>query len=581
MESEMLLSLIVTVLFGVSDRVSCGNSMMSIILPPTVEVFVERTNRQGFEQKLSMKECMKSGCQTPSLCYLPHPTSCFKFIMCKPGEKGEMYVETMPCGFGTMWQHQEQGRDPVCDRYDLVACPNDKCKTPGMVSYKHGDNHCRTYWECKGGNSVPQCCEKYQRFTTVNETHGACVNDSTCEDVCPLLNDATCQGGGVNASSFPDGNCRTYWDCTSGHQHPVCCPQGEGFNVFSSTCEPDATCLGTCPTAYAESCSIAGTTSYDLEDENCRTYMKCSQQGQADPYCCRPGKFYDVKLKQCVESTNDLCKMASCPLGYKEECRLGAIPNDPSRFKMLDSAAEIIMPCSVGTEFNPTLCQCVMIKKTSAAKPAGCTLAIHFVPPDLKNKGTAQAALLMIGGHGQGERGVGNMTNVWTGRTGINIPFYGSQSLWDFYLCLLVQPKSISIVKQVLLSSCFKFAEPDALSLEVSMQGGQLSITVTTNLGENFNATTPYDEDKQLKIQLVRKGLTVGVFVGDGELITFQKTQDLRGNIPIDISGLRFGHCRNNPNSSGFVGVVNDVKFSKCVLTKHEALLSPPLVPVP
>ncbi|WAQ94012.1 hypothetical protein MAR_006483 [Mya arenaria] len=217
MESEMLLSLIVTVLFGVSDRVSCGNSMMSIILPPTVEVFVERTNRQGFEQKLSMKECMKSGCQTPSLCYLPHPTSCFKFIMCKPGEKGEMYVETMPCGFGTMWQHQEQGRDPVCDRYDLVACPN-------------------------------------------------------------------------------------------------------------------------------ESCSIAGTTSYDLEDENCRTYMKCSQQ----------------------------------------ECRLGAIPNDPSRFKMLDSAAEIIMPCS---------------------------------------------------------------------------------------------------------------------------------------------------EDKQLKIQLVRKGLTVGVFVGDGELITFQKTQDLRGKV--------------------------------------------------
>jgi len=70
----------------------------------------------------------------------------------------------------------------------------------------------------------------------------------------------------------------------------------------------------------------------------------------------------------------------------------------------------------------------------------GCTIDIHFVPPGLKNKGRAKAALLMIGSHGGSERGVGNMTgSAWTGNDGINIPFYGSQWLWQFYLhvCLL------------------------------------------------------------------------------------------------------------------------------------------------
>lgn len=61
-------------------------------------------------------------------------------------------------------------------------------------------------------------------------------------------------------------------------------------------------------------------------------------------------------------------------------------------------------------------------------------MAIEAVFPDLKNLGSAVAALLMIGEYGQGETGVGNMINFWDGGAGINIPYYGSQSLNKMYL---------------------------------------------------------------------------------------------------------------------------------------------------
>ena len=41
---------------------------------------------------------------------------------------------------------------------------------------------------------------------------------------------------------------------------------------------------------------------------------------------------------------------------------------------------------------------------------------------------------MMIGNFGQGERGRGNMSAVWDGTTGINIPYFGSQAPWNFYL---------------------------------------------------------------------------------------------------------------------------------------------------
>ena len=78
----------------------------------------------------------------------------------------------------------------------------------------------------------------------------------------------------------------------------------------------------------------------------------------------------------------------------------------------------------------------------------GCSLAIHVVPPSLRNQGTALAALLMIGDYGQGERGVGNMSAFWDGGDGLNIPYYGSQTLSKFYLeVFYLQRSRYSIVR--------------------------------------------------------------------------------------------------------------------------------------
>ena len=62
---------------------------------------------------------------------------------------------------------------------------------------------------------------------------------------------ATCGAPGVRLANFADGNCRTHWDCENGHPHPVCCPDGQGFDVFISQCVPDLNCIHGCPKEYS------------------------------------------------------------------------------------------------------------------------------------------------------------------------------------------------------------------------------------------------------------------------------------------------------------------------------------------
>lgn len=64
----------------------------------------------------------------------------------------------------------------------------------------------------------------------------------------------------------------------------------------------------------------------------------------------------------------------------------------------------------------------------------GCRVDIDAHLPDLKNYGSAVAAILMIGSYGHGEKGVGNMSAYWHGGLGLNIPFYGTQAFWKMYL---------------------------------------------------------------------------------------------------------------------------------------------------
>ncbi|XP_060577495.1 uncharacterized protein LOC132734718 [Ruditapes philippinarum] len=532
------------------------------------------------DYQLVHTECERAACSYPSLCYIPHPTDCFKFIMCQPLENGRIMSQAMPCAFGTKWK---QGFEPACDRYNLVDCPNDKCKNPMVKSYSHHDSNCRTHWTCVNGKSRPACCARYHSYD-VNTNK--CVSDITCDAACPLLNDATCGAPGVRLANFADGNCRTHWDCEHGHPHPVCCPDGQGFDVFTSRCVPDRNCIHECPKEYSRSCSIPGTQSYDLVDKNCRTYMKCNKKGQADPTCCLNGLMYDVTQRRCISGVGSTCINAKCPFGYFEECRLEAVPGNAYVYKNLDAYGGMEMPCPVGTIFNATGCQCSPdpILLEPSPRPTFCTIDIVAKFPDLKNKGSAVAALLMIGKYGQGETGVGNMINFWDGGAGINIPFYGSQVLNKLYLEARLQPTAGSQFKQVFATSCNYVDRVPTFEVNFDQfqgTGGTLTILARTDGLPGFaEISFPYNFNDEFILRVIYDGQRIGAFL-DSTVPNMSNSaaRSLSGFIPIHRSGLRFAHCRNRDNMSGFIGHVSEIKFGKCLTREmHEALNSIPAV---
>ncbi|XP_045168867.2 uncharacterized protein LOC123531719 [Mercenaria mercenaria] len=545
-----------------------GNLAIDGVLSPS-SGRISPINRIYDDPMFIHNECVKQACPYPSLCYIPHPRSCFHFIMCRPLENGQIISTAMPCAFGTKWK---PGLEPSCDRFDLVDCPIDKCKHPSVSAYTHDDRNCRTYWTCVNGRSRPACCAKYHSFDPVTNQ---CVSDIRCDSVCPLLNDATCGAPGIRLAHFADENCRTHWDCENGHPHPVCCPAGQGFDVFRSECVPNASCTHPCPNEYSESCSIPGTKSYGIvTDNNCRTYIKCDKYGQAHPYCCLPGMMYDVKAKQCVPGVGMKCVNAKCPYGHREECKLEVVPGNPRVYKNLDSFGGIVMPCPVGTVFNASGCQCSpdLMAQTTTLNPNVCTMAIQAIFPDLKNMGTAVAALLMIGEYGQGETGVGNMQSFWDGGDGISIPFYGSQSLIKLYLEARFRPTAGSQKKQVFVTSCNYVA--GVPTFEVSLDqfqgtGGTIKLLAKTDgLPGLADISLPYKFNDEILLRVIYDGSKIGLFI-DSNDPTMSKgaVRPLKGLIAIHRSGLRFSHCRYENNISGFIGFVSEIKFTKC-LTK-------------
>ena len=66
-----------------------------------------------------------------------------------------------------------------------------------------------------------------------------------------------------------------------------------------------------------------------------------------------------------------------------------------------------------------------------------CSNAIDIRLPSLKNFGDAVASLDVVGDFGPVPRFVRRLPTVWTGTDGINIPYYGGQTLKRFYLEVL------------------------------------------------------------------------------------------------------------------------------------------------
>lgn len=43
---------------------------------------------------------------------------------------------------------------------------------------------------------------------------------------------------------------------------------------------------------------------------------------------------------------------------FAAECRLEPVPDQPGFYKNMDAFGGMVMPCSVGTVFNPVKCHC-------------------------------------------------------------------------------------------------------------------------------------------------------------------------------------------------------------------------------
>jgi hypothetical protein len=58
-----------------------------------------------------------------------------------------------------------------------------------------------------------------------------------------------CVGKGNQTEFFDDGNCVTFWDCEDFTPHPVCCPEGQGYDAVRG-CINNPLCKDICPDQY-------------------------------------------------------------------------------------------------------------------------------------------------------------------------------------------------------------------------------------------------------------------------------------------------------------------------------------------
>ncbi|XP_052810984.1 uncharacterized protein LOC128238781 [Mya arenaria] len=213
------------------------------------------------------------------LCYLSDDTDCRKFIMCERDAQSRYKASLQPCAFGTYWGGYDQQRRITCDRPYNVNCNIDYCA--GRVSG-----------------------EKFKH---------------------------------------PDGNCKTYWECTGNVPMPFCCPDGYYFDSTLNMCQTDETftCHDACPLrADAAACMQLGQASAFLDDGNCRTYWDCEQQNP-HPVCCTAGKSYDIRTGTCITNMN--CR-DECPQQYQTDvCRTGT---GRQTYDITDTHCRTYMKCS-------------------------------------------------------------------------------------------------------------------------------------------------------------------------------------------------------------------------------------------
>ncbi|WAQ94081.1 hypothetical protein MAR_006552 [Mya arenaria] len=393
------------------------------------------------------------------LCYLSDDTDCRKFIMCERDAQSRYKASLQPCAFGTYWGGYDQQRRITCDRPYNVNCNIDYCA--GRVSG-----------------------EKFKH---------------------------------------PDGNCKTYWECTGNVPMPFCCPDGYYFDSTLNMCQTDETftCHDACPLrADAAACMQLGQASAFLDDGNCRTYWDCEQQNP-HPVCCTAGKSYDIRTGTCITNMN--CR-DECPQQYQTDvCRTGT---GRQTYDITDTHCRTYMKCS-----------------NNSYDERWCCPSQHFFDPLTQN---CQP---------------------------IN---YGEKMKCDD---IIFRPENNAVGgPQVLLSNCMNQAL-GAATLELILEKGDVVFRVVTDHRvTKAGIAGVVDIPATLRIPFVVGMWQVVTAIYDGTTLHLAlegqgrptyASMPLTGNIPVAAEGLLFGGCvvqgGEQRRGEGFIGSMAKLQFSKCL----------------
>ncbi|XP_060577542.1 uncharacterized protein LOC132734721 isoform X7 [Ruditapes philippinarum] len=529
--------------------------------------------------------CRRAKCNLP-ICYVPYPSDCKSYVVCQRTAIGSYVAWKMRCAFGSYWGF---GRTWTCERVEDLAkqgyiCPNDPCRNSSITKYADKEIlNCRTFWQCENGVSKPACCSAGKRFDQIQLR---CVDDplEVCRAPCPLKRDG-CSVPGARTQPFYDGNCRTYWDCQSGHAHPLCCMSGTSYDVDKGRCKDDPMCTDSCPSEYkTKVCGkITGdkpVQSYALTDGLCRTYMKCTAEGFDDPYCCRQDYYYDVTTGQCelVEDLFDPCRQEMCPRGYKEDCRLSAIVGRPTKYFDNDAMQEL--SCAPGTKFAPDICTCDGSSLNNICKAEVWTKFDHLEEKwSVKNYGDGWISVFGEMSKNRTEQGV--TYGKFDGSGGMEVWRYDHTAFREVTLEITFQPVASGSSKQILVSNCMSVDNGKA-SFEVSLNPRTSNIEFRgTSKFDAVFIELPYDRQGWNTFKLFFDGKHIVGLVESGNNTSIS-SKNLRGKITAGIGALKFGPCLDDfsmPKHDGFTGFISEVIFSKCIDENGRAVIQKHVVP--
>ncbi|XP_053373770.1 uncharacterized protein LOC123532644 isoform X6 [Mercenaria mercenaria] len=534
--------------------------------------------------------CRRAKCNLP-ICYLPYANDCKSYVVCQRTAIGTYVAWKMRCAFGSYWG---TGTTWTCERVEDLAkrgytCPNDPCADGTLTRYADQEiKNCRTYWYCENGVSKPACCPPGKRF---DEYSLLCVDDpqEICRKPCPLKRDG-CAITGARTMPFYDGNCRSYWNCEGGHAHPVCCRSGMSYDVAKGHCKQDPTCTDHCPSEYtAKACGKITkpgerpVQSYALADGNCRTYMKCSDKGYDDPFCCRQNFYYDVTTAKCeiVMNELDVCRSERCPRGYKEECRFTSVEGSPTQF--YDTDALVVRDCAPSTHFAPDICTCDGSSLTNECKAEVWTKFDHLDDKwSVKNYGDGWISVFGEMSKNRSDQGV--TYGTFDGSSGMEVWRYDHTAFPEATLEITFQPVASGIDKQILVSNCMSVDNGQA-SFEVSLDPRTSEIVFRgKSKFDSAELRLTYNKQGWNTFKLFFDGDHVVVLIEDptGRGKTEKKFAYLRGDIVAGVGALKFGPCLDSfsmPQNNGFTGFVSEVLFSKCIDRKSRKFVRDNIVP--